>query len=56
MSKRYEEPKPDIIMNLRFELDVDTYTDFWHIGRKVLKLRTKNEILKKLIKIAKELQ
>jgi len=46
--------KSTITKNLRFELDYDTWRDFWDIGIKCFNLKTKNEILKKLIKMAKE--
>jgi len=42
-----------IIKNLRFEVDGKTYTDFWDVGLNYLQLKTKDEILKELIKIAK---
>ena len=43
-----------IIKNLRFEVDSKTYTDFWDVGLNILNLRTKDEILKELIRIVKE--
>lgn len=47
MSKR-------ITKNLRFEIDYDTYRDFWDLGNKVFNLRTKSEILKRMIDELKE--
>jgi len=43
-----------IIKHLRFELDGKTYTAFWDVGINILNLRTKDEILKELIRIVKE--
>jgi len=46
--------KSDIIMNFRFEIPYDAYIEFWSLGRKVFKLKRKNDILLELIRIVKE--
>jgi len=55
VSKSPPVKKKDIVMNLRFILTVDEHAEFWHVGRKVLKLRTKKEILMEMIRIANEI-
>ena len=38
--------------NLRFEIDYKLWRKFWDVGIELLHLRTKNEILEELLKIA----
>ena len=41
--------------HLRFELTVEEYAEFWHVGS-LLRLNKKHPILKEMMKIVKELK